>query len=71
MRWTRYMECKGEMRNAYRIFDSNAERKRPLGTPTHGFEDNIKNYLEEVGYENMNWVVLTQDMDIVTNLQVP
>jgi hypothetical protein len=63
VRWTRYIECKGEMRNTYRILDSNPERKRPLGRPRHRFEDNIRNYLKEVGYENMNWVVLTQDMD--------
>jgi hypothetical protein len=32
----------GQKRNAYTILVGNPERKRPLGTPRHAWEDNIK-----------------------------
>jgi hypothetical protein len=34
---------------------------RPLGKPTHRWEDNIKTDLREVVYEGMDWVDLAQD----------
>ena len=34
---------------------------RPLGKPTHRWEDNIKMDLREVVYEGMDWVDLAQD----------
>ena len=36
------------------------EGKRPLGRPRHGWEDNIKIDLQEVG---MDWVDLAEDRD--------
>jgi hypothetical protein len=63
VRWTRCKECTGERRSTYRILESDLERKRPLVRPRHRFEVNIKSYLKEAGYDNMNWIVLTQYMD--------
>jgi len=40
-----------------------SEGKRPLGRPTHRWEDNIKMDLQEVGYGGMDWIELTQDTD--------
>jgi hypothetical protein len=42
MRWAGYVARKGEKRNAYRILVGMPEGKRPLGRPTRGLVDNIK-----------------------------
>jgi hypothetical protein len=39
----------GEMRNAYKIFIGQLERKRPLGRHKHRCEDNIIIDLREIG----------------------
>jgi hypothetical protein len=51
----------GEKRNAYRIFVRRPEGKRPLGRPSHRYEDNIKMGLREIGLAGMNWIDLVQD----------
>ena len=38
-------------------------RKRSLGRPRHGWEDNIKMDLQEVRCGGMDWIELTQDRD--------
>jgi hypothetical protein len=40
-----------------------SERKRPLGRPRRRWEDNIKMDLQEVGYEDMDWIELAQDTE--------
>ena len=54
------------------------EGKGPLGRPRHGWEDNIKMDLKEVGCGGMEWIDLAQDRDrwravvnAVINLRVP
>jgi hypothetical protein len=54
------------------------EVKRPLGTPMHKWEDNIKVDLQEVGCGGKVWIKLAQDRDrwrahvnVVMNLWVP
>jgi len=42
--------CVGERRGAYRAFGAKHEGKRPLGRPRHGMEENIKMYLQEIGW---------------------
>jgi hypothetical protein len=39
------------------------EGKRPLGRPSHRWEDNIKADLQEVGCGCMDWFELAQDRD--------
>jgi hypothetical protein len=43
------METMDEMRRAYRISVRISEQKRPLEKPIHGWEDNIKMDLTEIG----------------------
>jgi hypothetical protein len=42
MRWVGHVERKGERRCVYRVLLGKPERKRPLGRPRRGWEDNIK-----------------------------
>jgi hypothetical protein len=37
--------------------------KRPLGTPRHRWEDNIRMDLQEVGCGGMVWIELVEDRD--------
>jgi hypothetical protein len=53
----------GEKRNAYRILVGNPERKRPIGRPRRRWEDNIRVDLREIGWDDMDWIDLTQDRD--------
>jgi hypothetical protein len=34
------------------------EEKRPLGRPSHKWEDNIKLNLKEIGWDSMDWIDL-------------
>jgi hypothetical protein len=52
-----------EMRNAYNILVGGAEGKRPLGSPKHRLEDNIKMDLKETGWEVVDWIHVAQDRD--------
>ena len=54
------------------------ERKRPLGSPRHRCEDNIKMDLKEMGCGGMDWICLAEDrarwrvlVNAVMNLRVP
>jgi hypothetical protein len=51
----------GEKRNAYRIWMGKPEGKRPLGSPRHRWEDNIRMDLREIGWGGMDWIDLAQD----------
>jgi hypothetical protein len=49
-----------------------------MGRPRHGWEDNIKLDLMEIGVDEANWIQLAQDrvqwlafMNMVMNLRVP
>jgi hypothetical protein len=44
MRWARHL-ARITNDNAYKILFGKSERKRPLGTPRHRWEDIIKMYL--------------------------
>jgi hypothetical protein len=44
----------GERRAAHRVLVGKPEEKRPLGRPRRRREDNIKMYLQEVGWEVMD-----------------
>jgi hypothetical protein len=53
----------GERRGAYRVLVGKPEGNRPLGRPRRRWEDNIKTYLQEVGYRGTDWIDLAQDRD--------
>jgi hypothetical protein len=68
----------GEKRNTYRLLVGKPEGKRPLGRPTRRWVDNIRMDLGVVGWDNVDWIGLTQDrnrwralVNSVLNLRVP
>jgi len=50
MRWVEHVAQIGQRRGVYTVFVGKPEGKRPLGRPRHRWEDNIKMYLQEVGW---------------------
>jgi hypothetical protein len=67
----------GDKRNAYRLVGK-PEEKSPLGTPGLRWLNNIRKYLVEVGWGDVDWIGLAQDRDkwralvnSVLNLRVP
>ena len=50
-------------RSAFKILTGKPTGKRPLGRPRRRWEDNIRMYLEEIGYSAGNWVDSAQDRD--------
>ena len=63
MRWAVHMARMGEERGVYRVLVGKPEGKRPLGRPRHGWVDNIRMDLQEVGCGYMDWIGLAQDRD--------
>ncbi|KAJ4435504.1 hypothetical protein ANN_18120, partial [Periplaneta americana] len=63
LRWAGHIARMGESRNAYLVLVGRPEGKRPLGRPRRKWEDNIKMDLREVGYDDRDWINLTQDRD--------
>jgi hypothetical protein len=68
----------GVKRNAYRLLVGEPEGRSPLGRPRRRWLDNIRMYLEEVGWGDGDWIGLAQDRDrwralvnSVLNLRVP
>jgi hypothetical protein len=76
--WAGHVELMGEGRGAYRILVGKPEGRRPIGRPRRIWEDNIKMYLQEMGWEGVDWIDMAQDMvwwrvlvNAVMNLRVP
>jgi hypothetical protein len=44
------VECVRERRGSHRAFGGKHEGKRPLCRPRRGLEENIKTYLQEIGW---------------------
>jgi hypothetical protein len=68
----------GEKRTEYRLLVGKPDGKRPLGRPRCRWVDNIKMDLIEIGWGDMDWIVVAQDRDqwralvnTVMNLRVP
>jgi hypothetical protein len=67
----------GEKRNAYRLLVEKPEEKRPLGRPRRRWVVNIRMDLGEVGWGDVDWIVLSKDrnrwralVNAVMNLRV-
>jgi hypothetical protein len=67
-----------EGRGAYRILVGRPEGRRPIGRPRLRWEDNIKIDLQEVGWEDVDWIDMAQDryrwravVNAVLNLRIP
>jgi hypothetical protein len=63
MRWAGHVARMWERKNAYRILVGKPEGKRLLGRTRRGWEDNIKIYLREIGWGDVDWTNLAQDRD--------
>jgi hypothetical protein len=50
MRWTGCVARMREKMCSYRVLVGKSERKRPLGSPRHKWEDNFKIDLREIGW---------------------
>jgi hypothetical protein len=61
MRWAGHVAHTGEGRGVNRVLIGRPEGKRPLGRPRLRWEDNIKMYLRDIGFDGMNWIQLDQD----------
>jgi hypothetical protein len=68
----------GEIRGAYNILVGRPEGRRPLGRPRRRWEYNIKMYLREIGFGDVDWIHWAQVRDRwralvnkVMNLRVP
>jgi hypothetical protein len=78
MKWERYVDRKGEKRNAYTILVGKLEGKSQLGRPRRRWVDNIKINLSEIGWNGGNWTDVARDRDqwralvnTVLNLRFP
>jgi hypothetical protein len=49
MRWVGHVARMGDGRNVYRVLVGKSVGKRPLGRPSHRWEDGIKMDLREIG----------------------
>jgi hypothetical protein len=52
-----------EMQNAYSILVGKPEGKRPSRRPRHRWDYNIRMDLTYIGWECVDWIHLTQDID--------
>jgi hypothetical protein len=53
----------GEKRNACRVLVRKLERNRPFARSRSGWEDNIKIDVQEVGWEDVDWCNVAEDVD--------
>ena len=52
-----------EGRSSFTILTAKPTRKRPLGSSTRRWKDNIRMHLKEIGVNMRNWVDSTQERD--------
>ena len=77
-RWASHVVRMEEGRSAFKILTGNPTGMRPLGTPRHRWEDNLRLNLKEIGISTRDWVDSAQDRDYwralktaALNFQVP
>jgi hypothetical protein len=61
--WAGHVARMEEKRNACRFVVGKPEGKRPLETPRHRWEDNIKIDLRDIEWDGTDWIDLAQDKD--------
>ena len=61
LRWGGHVARMEHSRNAYRVLVGKPEGKRPLGSPSRRWEDNIKMNLREVGCDPGECINLDED----------
>jgi hypothetical protein len=78
LRWAGQVACMRERRGAYKVLVSKPEERWSLERPRRRWEDHIKIYIREVGWENMDWIDVAQNRETwralvkaVMNLRVP
>jgi hypothetical protein len=63
MRWAGHVARAEEKRNEYIILVGKPEGKRLIRRLRHRWEDNITMNLREIGWESVDWIHVTQNMD--------
>jgi hypothetical protein len=78
MRWAEHVAHMEAKRNAHRVLMRKPEGMEPLGVLKHKWDCNIKIYIREIEWGDMDWTHLAQDKDqwwallnTVTDLRVP
>ena len=61
MRWAEHIGRMRDRRGAYRVLMGRTDGKRPFGRPRLRWNDSIKIGLQDVGWEGMDMIDLTQD----------
>ena len=61
LRWAGHVTRMEECRRAFKILTGKLTGNRSLRRPIHGWEDNIRMDLEEIGINAGNWVDSAQD----------
>jgi hypothetical protein len=62
-RWLGHVAHTGDMRNVYKLLVRKPEGKKPFRRSKHGWEDNIRMDLKEIGREGMYWMHLPWERD--------
>jgi hypothetical protein len=57
-----------EGRGAYKVLVGKPEGTKPLGRSRYRWEDNIKMYYQEIGWECVEWIYLAKDRNKLQNL---
>jgi len=63
MPWAGHVAGMGKMRSAYNILVGRPDWRRPHRRPRHRWEDNIKMFLGEMGWEVVDWFSLVHDRE--------
>ena len=78
LRWAGHATRIGESNDAYSVLVGKPEGSRLLGRPRRRSEDNIKMYLRDLEWGEIDWIDLAQDrerwrvlLNTVMNLRVP
>jgi hypothetical protein len=54
----------------YKILVRESEGNGLLGRPRRRWEDNMRRYVRDMGWESVHWIHLVQDRDTVMSLQM-